>query len=137
MVQKEVGERLIAKAGNGDYGAISAVLDFYGNVKILRQVPRRMFVPSPNVDSCIVEIEFVNNKYNADNRLIESVVKSAFSNRRKTLVNNIMMAFKADRKTAEDMVVKVKGDVMARGETLTTEDFVTLSKLITENNLKF
>ena len=48
-----------------------------------------------------------------------------------------MMAFKTDRKTAEDMVVKVKGDVMARGETLTTEDFVTLSKLITENNLKF
>ena len=62
MVQKEVGERLVANNKSSDYGSISTVLDFYGNVKILRQVPRRMFVPSPNVDSCIVQIEFVKNK---------------------------------------------------------------------------
>ena len=74
MVQKEVGERLIAKSLDKDYGAISAVLDFYSNVKILRQVPRHMFVPSPNVDSCVVQINFVKNKFVANAEIFEKVL---------------------------------------------------------------
>ena len=69
MVQKEVGERLVATNHDKEFGSISVILDFYGDVKILRQVPRRMFVPSPNVDSCIVQINFINNKYICNSEL--------------------------------------------------------------------
>ena len=93
MVQKEVGDRLVAKSTDKDYGAISAVLDFYGDVKILRQVPRRMFVPSPNVDSCVALINFVKQKFDCNKNTFEKVVKSAFSNRRKTLANNLSKDF--------------------------------------------
>lgn len=130
MVQKEVGERLVAKAKDGDYGAISTVLDFYGNVKILRQVPRRMFVPSPNVDSCIVEIEFINNKYDADGKLFERVVKSAFSNRRKTLVNNLSKDFGISKENLSNLLENNGFSSTIRGDSLNTNDFVLITNAI-------
>jgi len=137
-IQEEVADRLCAKAGSEDYGAITASIDAVGTAEKIIRIDRKMFYPAPNVDSAVVKIVMDKGKYDIPNqKAYRAGVRCAFQSRRKTLVNNIMMAFKTDRKTAEDMVVKVKGDVMARGETLTTEDFVTLSKLITENNLKF
>ena len=130
MVQKEVGERLVAKAKDGDYGAISTVLDFYGNVKILRQVPRKMFVPSPNVDSCIVEIEFINNKYDADGKLFERVVKSAFSNRRKTLVNNLSKDFGISKETLCNVLENNGFSSTVRGDSLNTKDFVLITNAL-------
>jgi 16S rRNA A1518/A1519 N6-dimethyltransferase RsmA/KsgA/DIM1 with predicted DNA glycosylase/AP lyase activity len=72
-----------------------------------------------------------------DMKAYRAGVRSAFLSRRKTLVNNIMMSFKTDRKIAEEIVIAVKGDVMVRGETLTTEDFVSLSEQILAKNLKY
>ena len=127
MVQKEVGERLVAKAKDKEYGAISAVLDFYGDVKILRQVPRRMFVPSPNVDSCVVQIEFKQNKYNCNAETCEKVVKSAFSNRRKTLSNNLGNDFKLSKTKISEMLKNLGYSETVRGDALNTIDFVRIS----------
>lgn len=130
MVQKEVGDRLASKAGDSEYGAISAVLDFYGNVKVLRQVPRRMFVPSPNVDSCIVQIEFVKDKYDADSAVFEKVVKSAFANRRKTLVNNLSKDFGMSKEVLSNLLKENGFDTAVRGDALNTKDFVVLANAI-------
>lgn len=130
MVQKEVGDRLVSKAGDKDYGSIGVVLDFYGNVRVLRQVPRRMFVPSPNVDSCIVQIEFVKNKFNVDGELFECVVKSAFSNRRKTLANNLSKDFNLSKDKISTMLDGNGFSSTIRGDALNTEDFVKITKLL-------
>ena len=129
MVQKEVGERLIAKNTDREYGSISVILDFYGEVKILRQVPRRMFTPSPNVDSCVVQINFIKNKYDVDPMLFEKIVKSAFSNRRKTLANNLAKDFNVSKEKLTDIIVEAgfKDDV--RGDSLATDHFVLLTKV--------
>lgn len=136
MVQKEVGERLIAKAGDSDYGSISVVLDFYANVKILRNVPRRMFVPAPNVDSCVVQIEFVKNKYECNAKLFEKIVKSAFANRRKTLANNLSIDFCVNKQTIYEMLKELNINEQARGDSLTTKQFVEITKIFDKKSIK-
>ncbi|MBQ7884601.1 MAG: ribosomal RNA small subunit methyltransferase A [Clostridia bacterium] len=136
MVQKEVGERLIAKAGDSDYGSISVVLDFYANVKILRNVPRRMFVPAPNVDSCVVQIEFVKNKHECNAKLFEKIVKSAFANRRKTLANNLSIDFCVNKQTIYEMLKELNINEQARGDSLTTKQFVEITKIFDKKSIK-
>lgn len=137
-IQEEVADRLCAKAGSGEYGAITAAIDAVGDAEKIIRIDRKMFYPAPNVDSAVVKITMNKAKYDIkDMKAYRAGVRSAFLSRRKTLVNNIMMSFKTDRKIAEEMVVAVKGDVMARGETLTTEDFVALSDQIVMKNLKY
>lgn len=137
-IQEEVADRLCAEAGSADYGAITAAIDAVGNAEKIMRIDRKMFYPSPNVDSAVVKIEIDKRKYDiADMKAYRAGVRCAFLSRRKTLVNNIMMAFKTDRKTAEEIVFSVSGDVLCRGETLTTDDFVALSHLIVEKGLKY
>lgn len=127
MVQKEVGQRLIATDKQGDYGAISVILDFYGDVKILRQVPRHMFTPSPNVDSCVVQINFYD-KFDANEKIFEKVVKYAFTNKRKTLVNNLSAGFGVSKDCVSEILTKLNLNPSVRGDSLSTVDFVNISK---------
>ena len=71
---------------------------------------------------------------NAVNLLVkffyDAAEENGFASRRKTLVNNLMQSFKIPRSEAEEIVVAVKGDCLVRGETLSTEDFVELSRML-------
>lgn len=136
MVQKEVGDRLISKAGDRDYGAISCVLDFYGNVKILRNVPRRMFVPAPNVDSCVVQIEFIKDKYQTNAELFEKIVRSAFLNRRKTLANNLSVNFCISKQEVYNILKSLNISEQARGDSLSTQNFVEITKIFDKKSIK-
>ena len=130
-VQEEVADRMCAKAGSADYGALTLAIDVVGDAEKVMRIPRDMFYPVPNVDSAVVIIKLNRNKYDGvDLTAFRDVVRSAFSSRRKTLVNNLMQSFGIPRAKAEEIVSKVKSDTMVRGETLTTDEFVALSKLV-------
>ena len=58
MVQDEVARRFTAEAGTPDYGSVTAAIALKGEARIMRKVPRMMFMPRPNVDSAIVRIDF-------------------------------------------------------------------------------
>ena len=136
MVQKEVGQRLIATNKDKDYGAISAILDFYGNVKILRQVPRHMFTPAPNVDSCVVKIAINKDKYDADCDLYEKIIKSAFANRRKTLANNLSNDFFVTKQQVYEFLKILGLPEQVRGDALTTLNFVQITNIFDKNSIK-
>ena len=136
MVQKEVGQRLIATNKDKDYGAISAILDFYGDVKILRQVPRHMFTPVPNVDSCVVQINIRKDKYNANCDLYEKIIKSAFANRRKTLANNLSNDFVVSKQQVYDVLKELSLPEQVRGDALTTLNFVQITNIFDKNSVK-
>lgn len=136
MVQKEVGQRLIATNNDKDYGAISAILDFYGNVKILRQVPRHMFTPAPNVDSCVVQIAINKDKYDADCDLYEKIIKSAFANRRKTLANNLSNDFFVTKQQVYEFLKILGLPEQVRGDALTTLNFVQITNIFDKNSIK-
>jgi 16S rRNA (adenine1518-N6/adenine1519-N6)-dimethyltransferase len=127
MVQKEVAERLVAKSGGKDYGIITIMLDFYGNVKIMRNVSRKMFTPMPNVDSSVVRIDIVKDKYSCNKEMFSKIVHAGFSMRRKTLVNNLSSALNLDKQFVAAWLQKCGIDLNARAESLQTVDYVNLT----------
>lgn len=133
MVQNEVAARLAAKPGSSDYGAITAVLGYYGEVRKLFKVSAGNFVPPPKVDSAVVRIELYKEpRFNPKNeKLMRDLIKSAFEMRRKTLVNAISAKLphinKQNILNALDFMNKSQ---TIRGECLSTEEFVLLSDLL-------
>ena len=88
MVQREVGERLVASAGSKIYGQTSVLLAFYASARIAAQVSKRAFYPVPDVDSVLVRIERRSTP-DVDASAFHDVVRAAFSQRRKTLRNSL------------------------------------------------
>lgn len=134
MVQNEVAARLVAPAGSSDYGAITAVLGFYGEAKKLFKVSAGSFMPAPKVDSAVVKIDlYPEPKYfPKDERFFRNLIKAAFEMRRKTLVNAINSKFSyLDKSRIAEALISLGFTETVRGEKLSTEDFVNLSnKLI-------
>lgn len=129
MVQKEVAERFCAPPKTTDYGAITVAINLRGKAKIIKQVPREMFTPAPNVDSAVVKIDIDRNKLESvDLDKVREVVKIAFSSRRKMLVNNLMNAYKLARTDAETLLINSNVSLTARAEELTSEQYITLSE---------
>lgn len=135
MVQNEVAARLTAAPGNSDYGAITAVLGYYGTARRLFKVSAGCFVPMPKVDSAVVRIDLYREpKYTPkDKKLFRDLIKAAFEMRRKTLINAISakLTHINKRKIAESLVSLGMAQTI-RGERLSTEDFVNLSNLLAE-----
>lgn len=89
MVQKEVADRLCAKTGTREAGAITYAVEYYSNAKKILDVPKTSFIPMPNVESEVIMLEVIENKFNNienENKLFE-LIKYAFMQRRKTLSN--------------------------------------------------
>ena len=135
MVQNEVATRLCARAGSADYGAITAVLKYYGEVEKLFGVPAGCFMPMPKVNSAVVQIRpYKTPVYTPkDEKMFFSVIKAAFGQRRKTLVNALSHAFGHISKTEiSDIIVSCGFDVNIRGEKLDCEDFCKLADALYE-----
>lgn len=91
MVQKEAGQRLCAKVGTREAGAITAAVNYYGSAVSLFNVSRGSFMPPPNVDSCVIRID-VKKQYQLEKTGEEfffKLVKAGFSQRRKTIANSL------------------------------------------------
>ena len=133
MVQYEVAERLVAKAGTKEYGAITPAIDYRANAKIIKKVGRNMFTPAPNVDSAIVRIDFIKDKYDIkDTRVLDDTIKAVFAMRRKTIENNLKSYFRLSSDVIKDILSKASIPSSTRGEKLTTTELVNLSNIICE-----
>lgn len=131
MVQEEVADRFCATEKNSDYGAITVGINLRGKAEKLFKVGREKFTPAPNVDSAVVKITLDNGKFkNADLKEVRKVVRGAFSSRRKTLVNNLMLSFKLPRTVAESVVLTSGFPLTVRGEELSAKDFVRLTDVL-------
>lgn len=131
MIQKEVAERMDAKPGCKDYGALTLLVQYFCNTKILRKVSPGCFMPSPKVDSIVIrldrtEIPKVQVK---DEKLFFRVVRDSFSMRRKTLWNGLKN-IGLDKEKLQCAFEKAGIDSKRRGETLSIEEFANLSNEI-------
>lgn len=129
MVQEEVADRLVAKSGSSDYGAITVAVDFYGSAEKLLRVGREMFSPSPNVDSAVVSITVDREKFkDYDYSSVKKIVRTGFNNRRKMFINNFMKDENLSRDDAEKILGECGIPVTARGETFSAEDYCKIAK---------
>lgn len=131
MVQKEVAERFAAQPGKKEYGAITVSLNYYGNVRNAFLVPRHMFIPQPDVDSAVVDIQPWTEKplLAQDETFFHQLVKAAFGQRRKTL-NNALKTLNIDAALLQEALAQAGIDGTRRGETLSVAEFVTLSNVL-------
>lgn len=132
MVQREAAERLCAKIGSREAGAVTVAVNFYGDAEILFDVYRASFMPSPNVDSAVIKIALRNEpefEVKDEKRLFQ-VVKGAFAQRRKTLVNSLSNTIGKSKSDITNALGRLNLDSNIRAEKLTMEDFVNLTDLL-------
>lgn len=130
MVQAEVAARLTAAPGTADYGAITASLCYYGRPQRLFTVQSGNFLPAPKVNSAVVRIDLFSEKpiRPKDEKLFFAVIRAAFGQRRKTLVNALGTGFPQYTKEQITAAVRACGfDERIRGERLSTADFAALA----------
>lgn len=138
MVQKEVADRMRAEPGGKDYGALSVAVQYYSKPSAVMEVPPCSFIPQPDVDSTVVKLDIYDNPPVDlhDRELFFRVVKAAFGQRRKTLVNALNNAgyFNLSKEEIKEMLVKTGIGENQRGETLSIMQFAQLSNFIFEKH---
>ena len=134
MVQREAGDRLCAKVGTRESGAVTVAVNYYAQAKKLFDVSRGSFMPSPNVDSCVIELDLTKRgDYNVtDEKVFFRMVKSAFAQRRKTILNSLSSGMGIDKALISKAVEMAELSPTARAEALTMEQLVNLSNKICE-----
>lgn len=130
MVQKEAAARLCAPMGTRDMGAVTVAVNYFSTPKILFNVSRGSFMPSPNVDSCVMRFD-INEKTPegvTDEKFFFRVARGAFSQRRKTLANSVSSSMKIDKADVLEAILKsgLKADV--RPEKLSMEELISFSE---------
>ena len=134
MVQKEVAQRLCADAGNKEYGAISVLCRYFSNPRIVTIVPAESFYPAPKVDSAVVCLDVCEkpNVLVKNEKMFFKVVKAAFSQRRKTLLNCLSSSFGMEKGKVSDVIEKCGIEPGIRGERLGLEEFAKLADAFDE-----
>lgn len=123
MVQREVAERMTAAPGSKIYGALSVAVQFRAEARIAFDVPPECFLPPPEVTSSVVVCDVRKPPFEVDEDFFFKVVRTAFAQRRKTLLNSLA-SFGRDKLLASDI------DVSRRAETLSLEEFARLANFL-------
>ena len=127
MVQKEAAERICAKPGTRECGAVSAAVWYYAEPKPLFNVSRGSFVPAPNVDSRVIRLDIRETPYPvADEKAFFRMVRAAFGQRRKTLANALAAGLPFDKTQIAAAIERAGLPPAVRAEALTMEQLAAL-----------
>ncbi|MGN1412195.1 MAG: 16S rRNA (adenine(1518)-N(6)/adenine(1519)-N(6))-dimethyltransferase RsmA [Oscillospiraceae bacterium] len=132
MVQKEAGQRLCATVGTRDTGAITIAVNYYATVTKLFNVNRGSFMPSPNVDSCVIRLDIHHDRRlpPVEEKFFFKVVKGAFSQRRKTLINTISSSMGFSKGEVSKVLESLGISLSVRAENLSMEQFIEFSEAL-------
>ena len=132
MVQKEAADRICAKPGTRDCGALSCGVSYYSEPKLLFKVNRGSFMPSPNVDSAVIRLDITddNGLDVKDEKLFFRIVKAAFSQRRKQMINPISAELGIPKAELAELFGSAGIKQTARAEELTLKNFAALCEAI-------
>ena len=136
MVQKEVADRMQAAPGRKEYGALSLAVQYYANAEIIANVPPNCFIPRPNVGSAVINLV----RHEAppvrprDEAFMFQIIKAAFSQRRKTLVNTLRNApgLSFSKEVLTSVLEELHLPETIRGERLSLAEFAALSDRLLE-----
>ena len=134
MVQKEVADRMASGPGSKQYGAITVAMKYYCDTYLVANVPQNCFMPRPNVDSAVIKLTLHQESIvdiNDEEQLLK-IIKAAFSQRRKTLLNTLASNVNLGLSKEEIKNILDESGIGAstRGETLSLDDYAMLSNYI-------
>jgi 16S rRNA (adenine1518-N6/adenine1519-N6)-dimethyltransferase len=129
LVQKEVGDRLVALPGSKAYGALSIRVQYLASCELICDVPAKAFYPKPKVDSVVVRLRPRILEHPANNpRQLETLIKLGFASRRKMLHNNLKSLIKTVELTT--ILEQLNFNPQCRAEDLSLEEWILLSNNI-------
>lgn len=136
MVQKEVADRMKAKPGSKDCGALSLAVQYYAEPYIAAFVPPNCFMPRPNVGSAVIRLDCRSRVPVSvvDEKLMFRLIRAAFNQRRKTLQNAIANSGELSFSKAEaaEAIERAGLDANIRGEKLGLPEFAGLADILKE-----
>ena len=136
MVQKEVAERMQAGPGTKDYGALSLAVQYYAKPEVVAKVPPNCFMPRPTVGSAVIRLTRYEKPLVKvrDEEELFGIIRAAFNQRRKTLVNALGNAAepRVTKERVAEALLQMGLSSTVRGEALTLEQFAELSRLLYE-----
>ena len=129
MVQLEVADRICANKGGKDYNNLTIAIQYRASVYKAINVSRNVFMPKPNVDSAVIIFDIYDEKpYKVNNeKFFFAMIKKAFANRRKTLVNNLNQGYNISKEEIIILLESLNIDANIRSEALSIEQFITIS----------
>ena len=131
MVQKEAAQRLCAKPVTREVGAVSIAVRYYSEPKVLFQVSRGSFLPSPDVDSTVIRLDIHDKPaVDADCKIFFKVVRAAFSMRRKTILNCLSTGLSVSKEQAAQVLECAGVPASARAEQLSMEQFAQIANAL-------
>ncbi len=139
MIQKEVAQRLTAKANTKDYGAITLAVSYHADANIMFTVPAGAFIPAPKVESAVVRLDILDKKkvQVSDEKLFFRIIKASFGQRRKTLVNSISNSCpEFSKDLIKSTLMHIGKSENVRGEALDIEDFSQVCNFLEKNKGK-
>jgi 16S rRNA (adenine1518-N6/adenine1519-N6)-dimethyltransferase len=135
MVQKEVAERLTSMPGEKEAGAITYSIYYYTEPSIVLNVSRNCFIPAPEVDSAVINLKLLKEPRVkvTDEKLFFDVIKAAFSQKRKTLINGLVNnKIISSKEEAERLLSSLGLNSQIRGEKLSIQDFANLANFLSK-----
>ena len=131
MMQKEVADRIMANPGSKAYGRITLGIRYAASARHAFDVPKSCFTPQPEVSSSVMEFSFTpkdKQVSSEDEALLFDLIRIAFSQRRKTLINLLCQEgrFKKERKDWEQLFQTLNWEPKIRGEALLLKDYFAL-----------
>ncbi len=132
MVQKEVADRLVDKPGGKNSGAITYGVNYYTEPNKVIDVPNTSFIPAPEVNSSVIKLNILDKpSVKVENEeLLFKIIKVAFMQKRKTLLNGLTNGKLGTKEEIEKMLTDLGFDLRVRGEKLSLYDFAKISDYI-------
>lgn len=129
MVQREAADRICAKPGTRECGALTYAVNYYSEPRLLFKVNRGSFMPAPNVDSAVIRLDIKQTAPIPENeeRLLFRIIRAGFSQRRKQLVNPLSAALGLPKTEIARSLSEMGIKPAARAEELTLEDYIKLA----------
>ena len=133
LMQKEVGERLVATPGTKAFGALSIRVQYLASCELICDVPARAFYPPPKVDSVVVKIHPRQLEYPANHpKQLETLIKLGFANRRKMLRNNLKSILKTE--DCDRLLERLNLNPQCRAEDLDLKSWILLSNSLYDSS---
>lgn len=129
MVQKEAAQRICAEVGSRQSGAVTVSVNYYAKPEMLFTVSSGSFMPAPKVDSAVIRLNILTEPpvKVCDEKKFFSVVKAAFSQRRKVISNSISSGLSVNKAKASEILEKSGVLPTARAEQLTLQNFADIA----------
>lgn len=132
MVQKEVGDRILAKPGNKTYGSLTVFTQYYAYASLVTRAPKSVFMPQPKVDSVVVKLDMKKELAQVDEKVFFKLMRGAFTKRRKNILNSLTTdtSLAISKEEMKGILESLNLSTNLRAEDLSYTDYLNIAELV-------